>query len=413
MKISVEIARAIQKGEKGQHPYYGIRDSRGWLTRYRPEYCKIDRSWVESFVAHGGQFDSCGVWGINPSDTVIASLGAPTTIVEIAYGAAKSIRTGYDYWTEQPVYRTNVRYDIFPAEADVNFLRDAGITVWLDAGISSKDFDAFCRGISRKKDAIKNFGIIEGSIMGLGWKTEDQFFQWQLRHAKRVPTDRPGYSGWRIQNIARHGRPEAMATYSPIGRYMVECYQKYQTRLTTRDKMWFPEGKPEYYCDPTHTRKWALLHKFANPQCEEFYFKTGAKRRLVLGDGSIIEGHPEIEGTIVQYNAYLGWIFFHPNWPTGFAMVNTDQDEPDYWSRWRAEKLPRVWVEGKRNQYWRDAPKGFENAVEWRYPVGKDTRVALWQEPITHYLVWNKEGKFAVQDEGMMRLTGVDLSEDK
>lgn len=48
------------------HPYYGLRDNRGWLTRYPKEGLAYSSEWVEAFIDNGGNFDHCGVWGVDP-----------------------------------------------------------------------------------------------------------------------------------------------------------------------------------------------------------------------------------------------------------------------------------------------------------------------------------------------------------
>ena len=48
------------------HPYYGLADSKGWLTRYPKEGLKISAYDMAVFLKNGGNLDSCGVYGVNP-----------------------------------------------------------------------------------------------------------------------------------------------------------------------------------------------------------------------------------------------------------------------------------------------------------------------------------------------------------
>lgn len=48
------------------HPYYGLADKNGCLTRYPKEGLKISASDMAVFVNNGGSLDSCGVYGVSP-----------------------------------------------------------------------------------------------------------------------------------------------------------------------------------------------------------------------------------------------------------------------------------------------------------------------------------------------------------
>jgi len=48
------------------HPYYGLADKGGWLTRYPKEGLKISAEDMQVFISHGGSLDSCGVYGPSP-----------------------------------------------------------------------------------------------------------------------------------------------------------------------------------------------------------------------------------------------------------------------------------------------------------------------------------------------------------
>jgi hypothetical protein len=48
------------------HPYYGLKDNKGWLTRYPEESCLLSYQWMREFVFHSGSCDSYSVYGIAP-----------------------------------------------------------------------------------------------------------------------------------------------------------------------------------------------------------------------------------------------------------------------------------------------------------------------------------------------------------
>lgn len=50
-----------------KHPYYGLRDSQGWLTRYPMDQVVWSRSEIKSYLSGGASFDSCSVWGCDPT----------------------------------------------------------------------------------------------------------------------------------------------------------------------------------------------------------------------------------------------------------------------------------------------------------------------------------------------------------
>jgi hypothetical protein len=51
---------------KETHPYFGLKDERGWLTRYPREELVITREDMVVFLNAGGKLDSQGTWGVNP-----------------------------------------------------------------------------------------------------------------------------------------------------------------------------------------------------------------------------------------------------------------------------------------------------------------------------------------------------------
>lgn len=78
---SIQIADAISnrieeatplRNASSHHPYWGIQDSRGWLSRFPDDKAAlISRDWMWQFIASGGTLDAAGVWGICPYDVYL------------------------------------------------------------------------------------------------------------------------------------------------------------------------------------------------------------------------------------------------------------------------------------------------------------------------------------------------------
>ena len=70
MKLNIvkvmEQVQAEKFTNKELHPYYGLADSRGWLTRYPKEGLRISAEDMAVFIKNGGSLDSEGVYGVNP-----------------------------------------------------------------------------------------------------------------------------------------------------------------------------------------------------------------------------------------------------------------------------------------------------------------------------------------------------------
>lgn len=52
------------------HPYYGLKDKMGWMTRYPADQVMWERNEVISYLNGGASFDSCSVWGCDPTKEV-------------------------------------------------------------------------------------------------------------------------------------------------------------------------------------------------------------------------------------------------------------------------------------------------------------------------------------------------------
>lgn len=69
------------------HPWYGLKDNKGWLTRYPNTVDNygnklISREWIEEFLLLGGSIDGCAVWGIDPNASWV-EVQSPAAIVNL------------------------------------------------------------------------------------------------------------------------------------------------------------------------------------------------------------------------------------------------------------------------------------------------------------------------------------------
>lgn len=96
---AMEIALAETVSTKQSHPYYGLRDKNGWMTRYPIEGLVWTREEVREYIKGGGSFDSMVNWGCSP-------YGYPE---EFWYGMTPFILgklvSGYGRYDFLPVYK--------------------------------------------------------------------------------------------------------------------------------------------------------------------------------------------------------------------------------------------------------------------------------------------------------------------
>lgn len=63
-------------------PYWGIKDSRGWVSRYldSPDKNLPTPAWCQGYVLSGGSFDIHGVWGLTPyGGRLLEEAGVPSS----------------------------------------------------------------------------------------------------------------------------------------------------------------------------------------------------------------------------------------------------------------------------------------------------------------------------------------------
>jgi len=159
-----EVQEYLRKNENEFGAYELIFD-RG--TKYAPvsRYLKREEvlsmpspAWTEAFVRAGGSFDSCGSWGIYPSDHYEKLEISPEFAGEIL---ALLGRADYDYTSLPDVFASGIRPK------------------------TRAEFHACVRGIERKHLAEKA-GCPTKSLMRLGWMTEPEWTRFICRTSTRV-----------------------------------------------------------------------------------------------------------------------------------------------------------------------------------------------------------------------------------
>lgn len=155
-----EISKAIAFEEKrSQNPYWGLKDNRGWLSRYPLAEMPTVR-WALAFLKAGGSFDSCGSWGATPKQAQnLESAGVPGEFA----GRMLALlgRADYDFHHVAEVYSEG-----FNPQKRSNFY-------------------ACVRGIYRRKLAEKA-GVPMKSTLTFGWMEEIKFLRYCLRNLKKI-----------------------------------------------------------------------------------------------------------------------------------------------------------------------------------------------------------------------------------
>lgn len=154
------------------HPYAGIVDGRGPLTRYHSSTCQAPAWWIEEFVAAGGGLDSNGVWGLSPGPA----------------------RVHYD----DPEYRV---WEVLDATTVANLgLSHPGTPRWdyvinnlaelarfgfrVDPGIDYKHLQILLRGSRRHRILVAGHGRLK-PVMSLGHMSKNRFKEHLLRTAEK------------------------------------------------------------------------------------------------------------------------------------------------------------------------------------------------------------------------------------
>lgn len=144
------------------HPLYGLKDSKGWLTRYPVEGFFLDTSVIREYLSGGGHFDSCGVWGLSPyeyeSQQILFSIFSPYKLGELVKNGER-----IDFLIDfiYTLKRVQTKYKVF-----------------LNPDISPEDFKIFKRGIGR----IKFFNPkSHPPVMTIGYWSKQRFFHEVLK----------------------------------------------------------------------------------------------------------------------------------------------------------------------------------------------------------------------------------------
>jgi len=151
---------------KELHPYYGIRDSRGWLTRYpeRDEDLNLfiySPEWMREFISLGGTLDSNGVWGLNP------------------YGehTYKEGKTAYVHCGLTPQQAASFLSQSYDCRWDnLGLMPRGAYEVHSDCDYTT--FKVLQRGQERKLCwKQRGLDLSDYSLLSLGWKKENWFWK--------------------------------------------------------------------------------------------------------------------------------------------------------------------------------------------------------------------------------------------
>jgi hypothetical protein len=152
------------------HPFYGIRDERGWLTRY--PYPKEDKIYfanptaVAIYAQWGGQFDSMGHYGMCPYvyDTY-------ETAIKEMWGREAIIRHPSHVLTEEDIHylKLSGRFNTYSQELlSPLFAHPKGI-LSIPLNISLEEIRMTVKGISRRETLLAVGGQWDKSVVSLGY----------------------------------------------------------------------------------------------------------------------------------------------------------------------------------------------------------------------------------------------------
>lgn len=159
------------------HPYYGLKDGKGWLTRYPNTVDSygnklISRSWMEEFINLGGSIDGCGVWGIDPTDSWV-EVQTPASIVNLLN------------------LEHNHRWDNI--SRDVRLVSQAGLII-------SDDINWACWKALSSGQSCQNICQLAGittnlTVMQLGWMKTSKWKNFVAQNATKYPASPNSYYG--------------------------------------------------------------------------------------------------------------------------------------------------------------------------------------------------------------------------
>ena len=130
MTSLVEGANAEKLTYVMTHPYYGLRDSQGWLTRYPADQVVWSRGQVKSYLSGGASFDSCEVWGCDPTSE------APSNWVGKLHILSRLIKA-YGRWDWLPIYRGE---EAFPLHESIDLTSYFRLCVGYDLKLTLEYF---------------------------------------------------------------------------------------------------------------------------------------------------------------------------------------------------------------------------------------------------------------------------------
>lgn len=162
------------------HPWANLRDSRGYLSRYKPTsqveiktIPLINREWIAAFIAAGGKLDSMGVWGISPYAVHLEKYEA-TFVARILLAAHQQRWDNCDH--------------LFQME---------GVTINPD--ISYRELRVLRLGYARNQQLAEYRVQHSYSLMRLGWMSEEKFYTFLYTNAQpsRALTQDCHHAMWR------------------------------------------------------------------------------------------------------------------------------------------------------------------------------------------------------------------------
>lgn len=207
--------------KNASHPYYGIKDVSGWLTRY-PLYDGegiplniISRSFIERYVRAGGSLDSQEVYGISPYygdyPRVLFSYFTPEII-----GYLCSI----ERWD-------NIRYGL-------ETVMEAGCDV--HHGISRSDFGRLVTGANRLIH-LRRSGAKLLPVMSLGHMSETRFYRHLVKTWTRFDCNAVRDATW-VQSLRydedENELPKISLPEHHFFKWAEACEEKFQQKQRRR-----------------------------------------------------------------------------------------------------------------------------------------------------------------------------------
>jgi len=286
------------------HPYEGLEDERGSLTRYSKENKDLESllptKWVVEFLNAGGKsFDSAEAWGPSPYQNSYNKVNelSPTTValMQIAFG----------------------RVDQYAEEPNVNILEEYG---WIhNPDISSQDAKAAIRG-SRRKAMLRNVGVdCKKSLFTLGHMNAKVFARFYFTNTDPLNHDlsrvwiedsrychhEDRYIEERTLYLADVGVYIAINELPKKWEFVLECRSKEVKRLALKDAV---NKKP---ISPSRRLFIKALKKYGSWERSSFYQNRSSFLNIAWVD---VDYSRTTEGVISYFPEYKDLITLNNVW---------------------------------------------------------------------------------------------------